>query len=131
MAFFCGRLFRFLNALFAPAAAIIGFASLLTFIFILYQPTPGPGIVQRLGWQSWDGVTTADYFENGGQQPGQVPDPGSTPQDRPGGLPSSGTDWWNVTTPGDDSQKYPTDAWMPLWPHDTGRAFPSPQISRC
>ncbi|KAG8215016.1 Metallo-dependent phosphatase-like protein [Butyriboletus roseoflavus] len=124
MAFSCGHLFRLLNALFAPAAAIVGFACLLTFVFILYQPTPGPGVAQQLGWQSWDAVTTADYFQNGGQ----VTDPGSTPQDQSSGL-SSSTDWWNVTMPEDDSQNYPTDTWMPLWPHDTGLSEIA--ITRC
>lgn len=105
MALSCGRFFRFFRALFAPAAAIVGFSCLLTFVFILYQPTTGPGVSQRLGWQSWDAVTE--------QQPG---DSGSTPQD------GSSTVWWNVTIPGEDGSSYPTDAWMPLWPHDTGRA---------
>lgn len=116
MALSCGRFFRFLRALFIPTAAIIGFSCLLTFVFILYQPSPGPGVSQRLGWQSWDGVTTADYFENGGQQ---TDESGSNPQDGS----ASSTDWWNVTAPAEDGSSYPTDAWMPLWPHDTGRAF--------
>lgn len=96
------RLFRFLRASCAPAAAIVGFACLLTFVFVLYQPTHGPGARQRLGWQSWDIVTQ--------------------PQD---GEPSSG---WNLTTPEEDAPSYPSDAWMPLWPHDTGRACPQSSL---
>ena len=106
----CGRFFRAVRTLVTPLAAISAFAFLLTFIFILYQPTPGPGALQRLGWQSWDAVTTVDYFDKGGQ----------APQDQP----ASSTEWWNVTTPAEDGSSYPTDAWVPLWPHDTGRAFP-------
>lgn len=105
MALSCGRFFRLFRALLVPVVAILAFSSLLTFVFILYQPTPGPGLAQRLGWQSWDTVDAA-------QQP-------TTPQDPP----SSGTDWWNVTTSAEDASSYPTDAWVPLWPHDTGRAF--------
>ncbi|KAF8556455.1 Metallo-dependent phosphatase [Imleria badia] len=115
MAVSCGRLFRFFRALFAPLAIIFAFSFLLTFVFILYQPTPGPGVLQRLGWQSWDAVTTVGYFEKGGQ----------TPQDQP----ASGTDWWNVTAPADDASSYPTDAWVPLWPHDTGLSEIA--ITRC
>ena len=36
-----------------------------------------------------------------------------------------GVDWWNVTTPTDqtaDSASLPLDTWAPLLPHDTGRA---------
>ena len=104
----CGRLFRFFSALFVPLAAIAAFSCLLTFLLILYQPTPGPGVLQRLGWQSWDAVTPVGYFDG---------DPVSPDQ------PSTDTAWWNVTAPAEDASSYPTDAWMPLWPHDTGRAF--------
>lgn len=114
MAVFCGRFFRFFRALFTPLAAIAAFSFLLTFVFILYQPTPGPGISQRLGWQSWDAVTTVDYFEQGGKENE------STPQDD---HPAPSTVWWNVTVPEDDTSSYPTDAWVPLWPHDTGCPF--------
>ena len=107
----CGRIYRFSRALFVPLGAIVAFSCLLVFVFVLYQPTPGPGISQRLGWQSWDAVTTTDYFQNGEQLPE------SAPQDSP----SSGADWWNATAPEGDTSSYPTDAWVPLWPHDTGR----------
>ncbi|KAI9573783.1 Metallo-dependent phosphatase-like protein [Boletus coccyginus] len=111
MALSCGRFFRLLRALLVPVAAVLAFSSLLTFVFILYQPTPGPGLAQRLGWQSWD---TVDHAQQ----------PASTPQDPP-----SGTDWWNVTMPAGDASSYPTDAWVPLWPHDTGLSEIA--IARC
>lgn len=111
------RLYRSLRTLTVPIAAVIGFSCLLTFIFILYQPTPGPGIKQRLGWQSWEVITM--YDPNAGSQPMQAP---SKPQTGLGNVPQ-GTDWWNVTTssPAVDSASLPLDQWTPLMPHDTGR----------
>ncbi|KAL6299529.1 Metallo-dependent phosphatase [Sparassis latifolia] len=109
------RIFRFLRSIFTPAALIIGFSCLLTFIFVLYQPTPGPGSIQRLGWQSWDIISGApvsgansDVSESGGQ-----PTTGGQPE---------GVDWWNVTSPdvSSSSASLPLDVWDPLLPHDTG-----------
>lgn len=83
---------------------------MLSYIFILYQPTRGPGIVQRMGWQSWDVISMVDQS--------------SAPQ-----RPSSSTgsedhtvDWWNVTKPEEsvDLSSLPLDVWSPLLPHDTG-----------
>ncbi|KIK90771.1 hypothetical protein PAXRUDRAFT_831401 [Paxillus rubicundulus Ve08.2h10] len=131
MALSCSRFFRFLRAVFTPAAAIIGFSCLLTIVFILYQPTPGPGAIQRLGWQSWDAVTPVDYFEYGPQQPEDAEDPGST-SDKPT-IPSlADTDWWDTVNPGGDTtniSSYPTDVWAPLLPHDTGLSEIT--ITRC
>jgi hypothetical protein len=95
--------------------AVIGFSCLLAFVFVLYQPTPGPGSLQKLGWQSWDVVKSSeDYL--------QVPtDDGSYPPEE-----SEGVDWWNVTNSDDqkvDSSSLPLDVWAPLLPHDTGRTF--------
>lgn len=93
----------------APITACIGFSCLLTFIFILYQPTPGPGIVQKLGWQSWDLISMADTQMEESTSP-------SVPE---------GVDWWNVTTPEDntvDAASLPLDMYAPLLPHDTGCA---------
>ncbi|KAF9234987.1 Metallo-dependent phosphatase-like protein [Melanogaster broomeanus] len=135
----CFRFFRLLRSIVAPATAVIGLSFLLIVVFILYQPTPGPGIVQRLGWQSWDAVTTADYFENSGiQHPEDVEDPDDTAsQDQPTNTPPSDTDWlnvdwWNTTDSGDDPvdiSSYPTDVWAPLLPHDTGLSEIT--ITRC
>lgn len=114
------RLSRFIGSIFAPATAIFGFSCLLTFIFVLYQPHPGPGAIQRLGWQSWDSVSDTVA--------------GSLSQPTTGGhgsedieLPSSGAndesvDWWNTTAPEEtyDYASLPLDVWDPLMPHDTG-----------
>ncbi|KAH7926417.1 Metallo-dependent phosphatase [Leucogyrophana mollusca] len=117
------RFFRFLNGIFAPMAAVIGFSCLLTFIFILYQPTVGPGEVQRLGWQSWDSVSMSDDA--------QVPASGSSPTN-PAPPVESDVDWWNVSTPQDqtvDMSSFPLDVWAPLLPHDTGLSEIA--ITRC
>ncbi len=85
---------------------------MLTYVFILYQPTPGPGIVQRLGWQSWDSVSMSDSAIAG------TSDSAST---KP---PPEGVDWWNVTLDTTvDSSGLPLDVWAPLLPHDTGCAL--------
>lgn len=94
-------------------AAVLSFSLLLTWVFILYQPTPGPGELQRMGWQAWDAV------------------PNTTPQsDSETVLPGAGdspiheeSDWWNVTTEQKqpDPITLPLDVWSPLLPHDTGR----------
>ncbi|KAI6010736.1 Metallo-dependent phosphatase-like protein [Pisolithus orientalis] len=104
MALSCSRFFRFLRSIAEPVLAIVGFSCLLTFIFILYQPTPGPGISQKVGWQSWDSVSSVGNS--------------TTPEDV-----SVDTDWWNVSYPGDepsDTSSYPLDYWAPFLPHDTG-----------
>ena len=112
MAITIGRFIRFIRSIFVPATAIIGFSCLLTFFFVLYQPTRGPGEVQRLGWQSWDVVS---------------PSPASTPVPSPiPGDPNTDVDWWNVTDPDAspvDSSSLPLDVWSPLLPQDTGRMF--------
>ena len=120
------RLNRFIKSIFAPATTIFCFSVLLTFIFILYQPTPGPGALQRLGWQSWDIIvegttTTADHVnvespQPGGDASGVISNP-ETPS------PSHDVDWWNVTSPTGtqyDPVSLPLDVWDPLMPHDTG-----------
>lgn len=81
------------------------------FIFILYQPNAGPGIVQRVGWQSWDVVGNSQTPSNVDTSTGisnpTVPD---------------GVDWWNVTDTNVevDSSSLPLDIWAPLMPHDIG-----------
>ena len=112
-----GRFIRSIRSIVVPTAAIIGFSCLLTFFFVLYQPTRGPGDVQRLGWQSWDTISplpTAD-LPSGGNETGSQPPP--TPGDH-----DTDVDWWNVTTPTSpvDSASLPLDVWAPLLPHDTG-----------
>ena len=111
------RLLRFLRSILVPAASIIAFSSLLTFFFVLYKPTRGPGDTQRLGWQSWDLVSPLpptdpiDDINNGSPPP---PTSGDHHPD---------VDWWNVTAPGAgpaDTASLPLDVWAPLLPHDTG-----------
>jgi len=104
----------------APIAAVIGFSCLLTFIFILYQPTFGPGLSQRLGWQSWDVISLDNTLASSNSNSNNNEAAESSPD-----LPE-GVDWWNVTTTQDtvDSASLPLDVWAPLLPHDTGCAFP-------
>ena len=118
MAFSLYRFFRGLRSICAPLTAVICFSFLLTFIFILYQPTPGPGSTQRLGWQSWDIITMGkgDQQSPGGTNTSTGLGSGS------GDVPE-GVDWWNVTGPEAttvDSASFPLDVWAPLLPHDTG-----------
>lgn len=105
-----GRLIRSIHSIFVPTTAIVGFSFLLTFFYVLYQPTRGPGDAQRLGWQSWDIVSPLPETES-------QPPPTSGDHD-------TGVDWWNVTAPGStspvDSASLPLDVWAPLLPHDTG-----------
>ena len=114
MAITLGRFIRFTRSIFVPATAIIGFSCLLTFFFVLYQPTRGPGEIQRLGWQSWDVVSTSSANTSHVDQEVDNPTPGH---------PDAGVDWWNVTNPSTspvDSSSLPLDVWSPLLPHDTG-----------
>ncbi|KAH7913045.1 Metallo-dependent phosphatase-like protein [Hygrophoropsis aurantiaca] len=119
------RFFRFLHGIIVPMAAVIGFSCLLTFIFILYQPTAGPGQVQRLGWQSWDVISMNDAA----QLPAESNGSGNPAQPTPV---ESGVDWWNVSTSQDtpvDMSSFPLDVWAPLLPHDTGLSEIA--ITRC
>lgn len=92
---------------------------MLIFIFTLYQPTPGPGIIQRLGWQSWDVISASqqDLSVTNSTTPGNI---ATSPVEE---QPASGVDWWNVTDDETvDSASLPLDVWAPLLPHDTGCA---------
>lgn len=115
-----GRFVRFIQSIFVPTTAIIGFSCLLTFFFVLYQPTRGPGDIQRLGWQSWDIISPlpAADLPGGVNETGNRPPPPSEDHD-------TDVDWWNVTAPGStspaDSASLPLDVWAPLLPQDTGR----------
>ncbi|KAL0570041.1 Phosphatase dcr2 [Marasmius crinis-equi] len=115
----CQRFLRTLRSTCAPFTAIVGFSCLLTFIFILYQPSPGPGLIQQLGWQSWDtvgppggttGSSTANHTDTttGTGQGSDIPE---------------GVDWWTSSTSDNDKIDFaslPLDKWAPLMPHDTG-----------
>ncbi|KAJ7180636.1 Metallo-dependent phosphatase-like protein [Mycena filopes] len=126
------RFGRWMRNVSLPVSTFLAFCSMLLFMFILYQPTPGPGIIQRLGWQSWDiisvhqeGLSTTNTTEGVAI--------GSPPSEQ---LPQ-GVDWWNVTTTQEavDMASLPLDVWAPLLPHDTGlseiaitRCFVNPRL---
>ncbi|KAF8643188.1 hypothetical protein AX16_009173 [Volvariella volvacea WC 439] len=113
------RILRALQKACAPVVAVISFSFMLTFIFILYQPSYGPGLAQRLSWQSWDSITMPD--ELGTLPAGSITTGSSNQTDDDVEVPE-GVDWWNVTTTTDtfDSTSLPLDVWTPLLPHDTG-----------
>ncbi|TBU30138.1 Metallo-dependent phosphatase [Dichomitus squalens] len=117
MAFSLFRFARFLRSIFVPTASIIAFSCLLTFIFVLYQPTPGPGSLQKLGWQSWDTVNDFTGQVSGSGRPADDLESPSSGSSVPEGV-----DWWNVTTSSDDLDvaSLPLDVWDPLMQHDTG-----------
>lgn len=111
------RVGRFLRSIMVPTIAVIGFSFLLTFVFVLYQPTPGPGSIQHLGWQAWDIVT-----ETNGNSNDTLLDISNETVPAPSGQ-DSGVDWWDVTTANTgaaDLSSLPLDVWDPLMPHDTG-----------
>ncbi|KAH9926297.1 Metallo-dependent phosphatase [Epithele typhae] len=119
-AFSLFRFARFLRSIFVPTASIIGFSFLLTYIFILYQPTPGPGSIQRVGWQSWEIITEGSV---GGQDTaGSLETTSGSNTDSTNPTVPHGADWWNVstTTETTDSASLPLDTWDPMMQHDTG-----------
>jgi len=120
MAVTCMRAVRTTRSMCAPVATVIGFSFLLTWIFVLYQPSVGPGPIQKLGWQSWEPVVMSD------QNPIPAPLNQSTtsqPANTTVEIPEP-VDWWNVTEPDVkiDASSFPLDVWAPLLPHTTGRA---------
>ncbi|KAJ7155461.1 Metallo-dependent phosphatase-like protein [Mycena crocata] len=127
------RLGRWLRNVSVPVSTFISFTSMLLFIFILYQPTPGPGIIQRLGWQSWDVISSPqDLSSTTHPNTTEGVATGSSPVEQ---IPD-GVDWWNVTTEETvDYASLPLDVWAPLLPHDTGlseiavtRCFVNPRL---
>ncbi|KAI0038233.1 hypothetical protein FA95DRAFT_1665181, partial [Auriscalpium vulgare] len=103
-------------------ATVFSFSCLLTFFFVLYEPTHGAGDVQRLVWQSWDVISSIRPAQSPGNTETAAPDNGSPAHDTPA---HDGVDWWNVTKPTSpvvDSSSLPLDVWSPLLPHDTGCA---------
>ena len=99
----------------APILTVVGFSLILTYILILYQPTRGPGIEQRMGWQSWEVIDASKAMTSG------HPSNSSSNSSKP----PEGVDWWNVSTTNEnvDSSSLPLDVWSPLLPHDTGRTY--------
>ena len=111
VSFSCYKCFRGLRSMCAPILTVVGFSLILTYILILYQPTRGPGIRQRMGWQSWEVIDAPNTMTSGHP---------SSPS-----KPAEGVDWWNVSLPDEklDSSSLPLDVWSPLLPHDTGRTY--------
>jgi hypothetical protein len=95
--------------------AIIAFSLLLTVIFVLYQPTHGPGERQKLGWQSWATVSPSSRVKN--TSSGMPGAPISIPE---------GVDWWDVIStdqPNVDSASLPLDEWDPTSPQGAGSEY--------
>lgn len=103
----------------APILTVVGFSLILTYMLVLYQPTRGPGIKQRMGWQSWEVIDAPITMSSGNSS-----SPPSSPPSSPN-KPTEGVDWWNVSTPDEkvDLSSLPLDVWSPLLPHDTGRTY--------
>ncbi|KAG7093566.1 hypothetical protein E1B28_007236 [Marasmius oreades] len=114
----CNRLLRTFRSTCAPLTVIICFSCLLTFIFILSQPSPGPGLIQRLGWQSWELVSTPD--DSKASSTANHTD--TTTDKGHGSNVPEGVDWWDTSTESEtiDYTSLPLDKWAPLLPHDTG-----------
>jgi hypothetical protein len=101
-----------------PFISVFVFALLLTFVFVLYQPSEGPGrSIQRIGWQSWDVIGEQPKTETLGPLPVDPGGTGTTNSTLPPGV-----DWWDVEKPAEttSSSTLPLDVWAPLLPHDTG-----------
>ncbi|KAL4250483.1 hypothetical protein ABKN59_006972 [Abortiporus biennis] len=105
------RFARFLRSIFLPTAAVIAFSCMLTFVFVLYQPTAGPGSVQRLGWQAWDSISDKVVAPSPNTPVGATEDTAQPPPSH------SGVDC------------LPLDVWDPLMPHDTG--FSEIAVTQC
>jgi hypothetical protein len=105
------RLLRGVRSICLPITTVVGLTLILTYVFILYRPGRGPGLAQKMGWQSWEVISI----------------PSNTNNTRPTSQPphDHDVDWWNVTKPDDkpDLTSLPLDSWAPLLPHDTGRTF--------
>ncbi|ETW79354.1 hypothetical protein HETIRDRAFT_64651 [Heterobasidion irregulare TC 32-1] len=116
MALTCSRFLRFLRSIFIPTTTIVGFSCLLTFFFVLYQPTRGPGDLQRLGWQAWDTISASAPYAG----------VGSTDAETGSATPAGDT---SPPEGSADSASLPLDVWNPLLPHDTGLSQIS--VQRC
>ncbi|KIJ55458.1 hypothetical protein M422DRAFT_151719 [Sphaerobolus stellatus SS14] len=117
---FIGRILRRLKATSAHIGAFLLFSGLLSYIFIFYQPSKGPGESQQLGWQSWDNVSPS-------RRPAiQKPAEDGVKTDVPTENSDNSTEWWDVEgdkVSGVDSASLPLHYWDPLLPHDTGCKF--------
>ena len=96
------RFFRFIRSISTQLITVIGFSALLTYVFILYQPTDGPGEMLRMGWQAWDVVDPTDSD--------QFPINDDTAV---GGSPEEDVEWWTKADVSNqiDSSILPLDVW--------------------
>jgi len=115
----CFKLLRGVRSICLPVTTIIGMTLMLTYVFILYRPGRGPGLAQKMGWQSWEVIDASSNMN------------GTSPATKP--PTHHGVDWWNVTVPNDsvDYSSLPLDVWMPLLPHDTGCMFAFASYAIC
>ncbi|PPR01694.1 hypothetical protein CVT24_001522 [Panaeolus cyanescens] len=116
----CFKFYRSLRSICTPLIVLVGFTLMLTYVFILYQPNVGPGMQQRMGWQSWTVISIPANKTS------------ATPsQSHTDTTADKSVDWWNVTSPAEpvDSSTLPLDIWSPLLPHDTGLSEIA--LSRC
>ncbi|KAJ6518748.1 Metallo-dependent phosphatase-like protein [Mycena sanguinolenta] len=139
MALFFARLWCWLRNVSVPGLTFISFCCMLLFMFILYQPTPGPGIIQQMGWQSWDTIDIPQQdlstTNTTGGAAGSTGSAGSSQSPPVEQIPDD-VDWWNVTTEETvDQASLPLDVWAPLMAHDTGlseialtRCFVNPRL---
>ncbi|KAF9478252.1 phosphatase DCR2 [Pholiota conissans] len=126
VSFNCFKFFRGVRSICAPVTTVVGFSLMLLYVFILYQPTRGPGIKQKMGWQSYEVINLSGHPTPAKPSPSE-----GDLSTEPSTLPS-GVDWWNVTQPDDDKIDYsslPLDIWSPTLPHDTGLSEIA--LSRC
>ena len=113
MGFSAHRLLKVAQTTCASSNAFPAFSFLLTIIFVLYQPTRGPGDLQKLGSQPWAAVSSKT-ITYGRMAIDNITTPGGNT------IPESvppGTDWWDVEVGG---PSLPLDVWDPLTPRDTG-----------
>ncbi|KAF7430650.1 hypothetical protein PC9H_006359 [Pleurotus ostreatus] len=132
MAITIQRVNRTVRSTCAPMLAIVGFSCLLTILFVLYQPTLGPGALQRIDWQSWEVIDLPLDNAAAGSSHEQSADPQVGLGHGAGDTKPGGVDWWNVTDSidtGVDFASLPLDVWNPLLPHNTG--ISEITISRC
>ena len=114
----CAKAGRGLRSTCTPIFTVIAFSLMLTYVWVLYHPGRGPGLAQRMGWQSWEVVKV----------PSKLPSHPSSTETHTEGTshkPDTSVDWWNVTKPEEkfDSSSLPLDVWSPLLPHDTGCTY--------
>lgn len=113
------RFFRGVRSICVQLTTFIAFSLLLTWVFILYKPSSGPGLKQRISWQAWE-VASLKQASSPPSRPvvdNTKPNPATDVEG-----PAHDVDWWNVTQADKeiDYASLPLDVWSPLLPHNTG-----------